>query len=551
MNIETDPYIEDFLDHKPRSTRTVYVYLHAWRTYSKFLKKTPTEFIEEAKEEQISYIRVKEFIDENGEKQVLQQIIEPDVEKSNLAKYFREFKRFKEAEGVKHNTISNYFGFIRALYNFHNVKLPNPLVLDIETNPKKILKQEKIGRAIKKATARNKAIIAFMASTGLRSRDVRYLKIKHLLKALEIETIEELLLHGRNKTGFWNFKPIKTKRRNIYCQVCNTPYSTDLILDYLKERKKEKEVLNPEDYLFVVKNKEMISRNRFISIFKDLNRKLYYDDLEWFKEQLKLKKITQVKYEEEINDISNFHAHALRAYFINTISSAPINLKICAAMEGHKSPIITDKNYTGFERKDIEKYYTPLIPLLSFDKTEVRLLTDQRIEEYEKKLENIIKQAKNAEEAHRKEINEIETKYKSNKEELTAVQDDMKEFKDVIEERKEKKEKEKLINEICDDENLIKILNYIHNEKENIDIKNIDLLREVVRLKKDKDLSKWKEEEIKKAIYEIIDKIKPVDEIRKLKKSLGKFEYEKVSEEDLIQSISILNTPFHKKEDDD
>lgn len=556
MDIETDPYIEEFLDHKPRSSRTVYVYLHAWKKYSEFLNKTPKEFIEEAKEDQISYIRNKDINNENGEKEVLQQIIEPDVEKSNLANYFKEFKKLKESEGVKHKTISNYFSFIRALYSFHNVKLPNPLVLDIETNPKKILKQEKIRRAIIKASQRNKAIIALMASTGFRSRDVRYLKIKDLLKALEIETIEELLLHGQNNIGFWNFKPIKTEKRNIYCQVCNTPYSTDLILDYLKERKKEKEILDPKDYLFVAKNKEIISRNRFISIFKDLNEKLYYDDLEWFKEQLKLGKITQVKYEEEIKDISNFHAHALRAYFINTISSAPINLKICAAMEGHKSPIGTDKNYTGFERKDIEKYYTPLIPFLSFDKTEIRLLTDKRIDEYEKKLENIIKQAEIAEETHKKEINEIEAKYKMNKEELKSFKDDIEEFKDIIEQKKEEKEKEELINAICDDKNLIDILNNIHHEKEDIDIKNINLLREVVRLKEEKDLSKWKEEEIKKAIHEIIDKVKPIDKMRIFTKSFGKSNSviknlvgDKVLLENLTKEVfEQMNAPFIKKE---
>lgn len=145
-----------------------------------------------------------------------------------------------------------------------------------------------------------------------------------------------------------------------------------------------------------------IGRQGFMDIFSKINEKLYKDDLVWFKEQLTLGKINKEKYEEEINNISKFHARGLRSFFISTISSHCGNLKIVASMEGQKYPVDTDSSYTKFDRRVVLNHYFPLLPYLSFEKTVVNQIDDKG----HKQIKELKKQTKEQQER----INKLEAK---------------------------------------------------------------------------------------------------------------------------------------------
>lgn len=169
----------------------------------------------------------------------------------------------------------------------------------------------------------------------------------------------------------------KIRKEDICVKLEVSPYSSKLIVKYLKKRS-QREQLNNDSYLFSkMMDTGKIGIQGFMDIFSKINEKLYKDDLVWSKEQLTLGKISEEKYKEEINNISKFHAHGLRSFFINTISSHCGNLKIVTSMEGHKSPVDTDSSYTKFDRGVVLNHYFPLIPYLSFEKAVVNQIDDK------------------------------------------------------------------------------------------------------------------------------------------------------------------------------
>jgi len=499
---EDETFIEFIEDRKGISEHRKNSYIVSLSQFFEVVDKTPTEYIKETKMKQVSYLEEREIITENNEKKVVQAHIEPDIEKGDLYRDFKKFYSFLEEKKLSDRTKDDYIANVRTFLSKNGVKLPEKIKIDIITNPKKILKREKIIRAINKASPRNKAIFSFMASAGLRSKDVRNLKIKDLLKALELENIEELFNLEDNRIGYFEFKPNKTKKKGFWCKTCCTPDSIKLIVDYLKYERKRGEI-NHNSYLFTPKNKNKgLSRNGFKGIFQRMDKKLYAEDLKWFKDQLNEGKVSKEKYDEEIIDISKFHAHGLRAYFINTISSYCGNLKVVTAMEGHKSPVDTDNSYTNFNRGVIVQHYLPIVPYLSIEKTIINVLNEERIDKYEKKLEDLAKIAKEANErAEKEQSNQIKLNT-----ELSEVKEILNKHSQMIKSADELSEALKFSQKVIEDETLSKIEKYA---RENFEGKydNLDFFSKLNILNKEKDLSKMKEKEWKKEVDKIIAEI--------------------------------------------
>ncbi len=72
-----------------------------------------------------------------------------------------------------------------------------------------------------------------MASCGLRSKDVRNLKIKDFLRVVQIESIEELFLTKENLVGYWEIKPSKTKRRKFTNKIRKDNICVKLEVTYI------------------------------------------------------------------------------------------------------------------------------------------------------------------------------------------------------------------------------------------------------------------------------------------------------------------------------
>lgn len=362
--IEEDIAYKKFINKKPRSNETRKTILRSLKIYFNYIRMTPSEAIKEAKEEQISYLNDKN------------QIIEPDVEETKLAQYFQGFYEYERERGMSKNTIINRLATIRNFYNSLKLKkLPDNLVVDVPTSKKIPLRYEKIKRALSIVSPRDKAIISFMCSSGMRSGDVRSLKIKDFLKAVDIDNLEELLTTEEELIGYWKFTPHKTPRNK--CQTCNSPYASRNIINYLLDRKKDKKI-NKNSILFSSKRTdEKYTRSGFSKKYNPLDEKLYYDDINWINKQAINKNWPEDKINEKKNNISKFHPHNFRTFFISTISSHSSNLRILSMMAGHKLPGQNDDTYVWFEKETIINTYFKMIPYLSFDKTITKKIDDK------------------------------------------------------------------------------------------------------------------------------------------------------------------------------
>ena len=339
-------------------------YINVLSEIYEITNKTPSQLISEAKEEEQPYIinnipRIK------------------DIDERKLTKYFYTYYESLLSKELNKSTIDSKLKSLRAFYNEHSITLPRPIKLDI---PIKIIREgdipniDDIRKAVENATTiRNKAIILFMASTGIRSSDVRNFKVSDFTKATKeyhnSNSIEDLLDGNyKNIIPCWDFTPQKTRKAGNLCITFNTPEATEAIINYLKTRNN----LQEDDYLFISQYKKQIGYHGIIWMFKELNDKYFYRN-------------------KEGNRF--FHAHALRKFFISTVKHHTIDYKKGKLLSGHAISKI-EMAYEEIKKNDMKEFYCQLIPHLSIRDIKVHTLKSKEYLELENKLNHQIKENK-------------------------------------------------------------------------------------------------------------------------------------------------------------
>ncbi|MDR0912020.1 MAG: site-specific integrase [Methanobrevibacter sp.] len=324
------------------------------KSYSGFVGLNLGELIKEAKKEQISYINSKN------------QIIEVDIEETKLAHYLRSYIFEEKNRKIASSTLINKQSTIRAFYNHCGLKqLPKPIKIINIQKELNILDYEDIKIAINSGDIKQKAIFSFMASTGIRSVDVRNFRIKDILNAFKIEDIDEIYDIG-DYIGYWEFNPIKTKRNNTMCKVCSSNESSEYLIKYLIKRL-ENEKINDDNYLFSNNNGNQISQQGFIYIFSKMNKIIYKNRLDDLEYKLNKNYLSKNKFKMFKEKIPKFHPHGLRKFFITTINSYCNNIKIINLMSGHKHSNKIDTNYINFDEKIIRENYYKFLDKISFN----------------------------------------------------------------------------------------------------------------------------------------------------------------------------------------
>lgn len=517
MGIENDEKLNMLFERRDISENRKRTYLLVFNEIYELLGKTPSELIKEAKKQQKPDWIKQEFL---------------DIDERNISIYFSKYHIYlkntrKNSKGTINLKMVTFESFYRE-FNIELPKTPEKKNKIPRVRKKDIPSWEDVELALKKVESlKNKAIILFILTSGLRGGDTSKLTIGDFLEATEKfhnGTLEDLLKQDHsNIIPSWYIDAEKTSRRGNLCITFNTPEAVEAIFNYLEQRIDKGYSVDVDTALFRSDhsiNNHFLNSDSIGRIFRTINKKIFNaaeDNLGrvFFRAQ-NLRKLF----------ISTCSANLPKAMFAVEESSTRVKeLDYLAVLAGHK-PSKGDMtiSYDAIEPEDIEPYYLQLTKYLSIGKVEPK---DIKSADY------------------------IEMQNKLNKMETIVNKHDT-----IIKKAETEAEKEELINQIVDDDNLIGILNSIHHEGEGIDVKNIDFLREVVRLKKEEDLSKWKDEKIKKAIYKIIDKVKPIDSTRKLMNSLGKIKYKKDkngSEKDkdsLALFLNTLDTPFIKKKKD-
>lgn len=372
------------------------------KTYAKSLKlfceyvgKTYTEIVEEIKEEQ--YDRIED-----------NKIIRYNPNEGVVNKYIVEFLNHCKEKGNKESTLSIKEKHIRTCLKKSEIILPSIYIRHRNNQEKKnILTRKDIGYVIEHSNIHHKALLSFTASTGLRVSDLRKLTIEDFIESTrdyhdyhDVDEFIEKAPYGM--MGFWELIPHKTQGINLECRVCNTPESSDYILDSLTERKDflEKKGLKLEldDALFSSRNKGykgFYSETSLSPLFTLKNKMLFEYRKKEIDKQYDEHMISRREYREAINNIPKFHAHALRHFFTTTVRNYTTNRDVSLIMEGHTSPYAMDKHYVGandelFSDDIIKETYKKIVNCLTFNlKVDPRdyheLLITQR--NYEEQLE--------------------------------------------------------------------------------------------------------------------------------------------------------------------
>ena len=132
--------------------------------------------------------------------------------------------------------------------------------------------------------------------------------------------------------------------------------------------------------------------------FRLKNKKLHEWHVNKLKWDIENGKLSEDDFDDKIREIPKFHAHGCRKYFQTMVSRHCGDIRLCAIMEGHASPIKTDPSYIKHAKEFIkvygveyEKYETVLL-VAEYRKNIVnryRLITSKQIYR-QQKIDDII-----------------------------------------------------------------------------------------------------------------------------------------------------------------
>lgn len=315
---------------------------------------TPTELITEALEEQEPRLI-------NGQLRFKQ------INDRKITRYLYNYYFFLQQENYKLQTIQTRMATVRAFYNEYDVELPKNIQLQ---NNKPLVTEgdlparKDILKALQSTNnKRNKALILFLASTGIRSNDALEFKVHDLIqgcKNYNVTSLNELLnIDADNVVPGFYFRPQKTIRSgNICCTFC-TPECFKSLQDYLKTRP----YLTEDSPLFTNRFNEKLSRDAVIRIFKTIN-------------------------DNEFGFVNNqrfFKAHNLRKWFVSQCNQHSGDLLKVHILAGHSISRI-DATYNEINVDVMRRFYISLIPHLTVNPTRVKTVKSREYLELERRL---------------------------------------------------------------------------------------------------------------------------------------------------------------------
>ncbi len=392
MNIQNSKYLKQFFKNRKLSEGTEKSYKITLKQFCEANDKNLDDIIVELITEQYDEIRDN-------------KIIKFNPEMGKIVDYFNRFIEFQKNKGNSNNSIYLKTAEVKSFMSYYNIQLPDLSNFKFQTSSWNKLTKNEIKYALDTSDLFHKTLILFLVSTGMRISDVINIRIVDFMKATSnyhnLNNVDEFIeLAPEGMVGFWDFKPVKTRRHNIQCKVCNTPEASDSILLLLRERKKFYNKRYPElkleenDYIFASREnqyKKKLFSSSISMYFNRLNKKLQMEIKRGLVFKLENGEITDYTYNKMLNEAPRLTAHGLRKFFISTVAENVGNLRVCALMEGHAAPMGLDDNYVKINDDLIKESYLAVVPDLSFENVEVNLLDSSKRRELEDKIDDLEK----------------------------------------------------------------------------------------------------------------------------------------------------------------
>ena len=358
-------------------------------------KVTPSDIVRIGKREQKPYVDK-----ENGDYELL------ELEDRSVTKFQFQYYNFLKDKNLAPRTINLKLNTYRALLTEYDIEKPKRINIVIQTDrirDEDIVSWRDVELALSFCKGiRDKAIISFIATTGLRSSDVRKLTIGDLIKACDIyfdgdeeKTIDNLLTKNpEDIMPCWEIIPSKTSKKSQLCVTFNTPEASTYLWQYLNDRiefnikKNRNELLEPNDPLFATSTNNELKSTALEQLFQRLNK------------QLGDEKDKNGKY-------GKFRAHSLRKLFSTTcrrkLTQVVVNsdktseVDIVSIFTGHVPPNESNSRvYEAIESDSHDSYlrktYLALSPYLSIKDIEVKDIKTQQYKDLEEQNEALRKQ---------------------------------------------------------------------------------------------------------------------------------------------------------------
>ena len=353
-----DKKLEQLFVRRNLSPSRKETYYRVFQNIHELTGYTPTQLLEIAKEEQ------KPRIIDN-------QIIFKDLEDRTITDIQYDYYFHLQSKGLKPITIKTELGTYRAFLNEYNIQTPKQIEIQVQPplyEEGDLPKREHILQAINSTNnKRTKAIMYFMSSSGIRSIDVRHLKIQTFIDGCkyffdkENVTLDDIYdCNYEHLVPSFYFRPQKTsKHSNVCCTFC-TPEAVISILDYLKHR----HIRSYEEPLFSTYEGDVIDEITFVQSFQRINDKEFGRNKE--------------------GDRFFLPKH-LRKYFITTCNQHSGDLLKVRLLAGHTISNI-DRAYNEISIPVMRRFYTTLIPYLSLNDTRIKDVKTKEYLDLEEKL---------------------------------------------------------------------------------------------------------------------------------------------------------------------
>lgn len=304
------------------STKKLYEIAH--NQYTTYHNMTWAELIQEAEEDENNIIKIN---------------------KRRIKDRLQQFIYYLLEQNKSTNTITSYLTRIIKMYKTNDIEVPSLKYprKDHEETYEDLPSREEIRKVMQNTSTKNKALISFIASSGLSIVEVASLTFRDFHDATseyhdKTENVLEFLLalEGKSKViPTWHVQRRKTKVSHV---TFNSPEATRYIVEYAKELVLSEEV-RMDDKLFNYSSKKGVG-----ATFARLNDK---HRLGWTKTRRR------------------FHAHALRSFFATTLTSRGVSYLTTEFLLGHS----IDSTRSAYYKADVEhlrREYVQVLPYLSF-----------------------------------------------------------------------------------------------------------------------------------------------------------------------------------------
>lgn len=333
------------------------IYERVFRKIYQLTGLTPTQILEIAKDEQKPKI-------------VNNQIEFKELEDRTITEIQYDFYEKLVEEGLKNESIKTEIATYRAFLNEYDIQLPKMISIRVMQplyEHGDLPGKKDILRAVNSTNSkRNKALIYFMSSSGIRPIDVRNMKIRTFLDSCSYYIGENATLEDLYNSNYeqiipcFYFRPQKTSRyNNVCCTFCSNE-AVSSIMDYLHSR----HIQNDNEYLFSTSNGKQIAPTSFITLFQRLNDK-----------EFGLNKFGQ----------RFFQPRFLRKYFISTCNQHSGDLLKVRLLAGHSLTDI-DRAYNEINIAAMRRFYIGLLPYLNIHDTKVKTVKSKEYQDLELKL---------------------------------------------------------------------------------------------------------------------------------------------------------------------